>query len=246
MISMNSSLVEEMERVGRMNGVDLMTYGHIGDRGLFYRPENERYLRESGMLYSISLASHYADSIVDLLEMHEDEGMLFYFQQHNRSISDHLEYAAHRIAIFLSDNGHRSMVVPGRGKGYREGVPGIISHKALANISGMGTMSDSGMIVTREYGPRVRLCSMLTDLELPLQPLDPGTDYCLHCGRCRDACPVGAIGEGRFDPHLPDETYTEHDRCAEYRSERAKRLGTRFCNLCMAACPVGRPPFKSA
>ena len=244
MIPMNSSLIEEMEKIGRANGVDLMTYGCIGGRNLFYRPENERYLRESGMVYSISLAAHYADSVVDLLELHEDEGMLFYFQQHNRSLSDHLEYAAHRIAVFLSDNGQRAMVIPGRGKGYREGVPGIISHKALANISGMGTMSDSGMIVTREYGPRVRLCSMLTDLELPV-PSMPVADYCLHCGRCRDACPAGAIGSGRFDPRLPDEPYTEHDRCAEYRSERAKRLGTRFCNLCMAACPVGRLSFKA-
>lgn len=233
------NLISELENLAKHLGVDLLTYGYIGNKPLFYRPENESFLRNRNMLWSISLAVHYAESVVDLLALHEDEGMLFYFKQHNQSRSEMLEKASQEIATFLSDHGCRAFVIPGRGKGYSKGTPGIISHIALANLSGMGTMGDCGLLITPEYGPRIRLCSILTDLELPVRDTCL-PDQCIHCGLCQKACPAGAIYGGHFDPKHPEKPYIDSVKCSSYRSQREKTINNRFCNLCMMVCPVGK------
>lgn len=235
----NTELIQAMEQLAREQGVDLITYGCLKGKSLFNRAENTVSLQKWELFFSISLAIHFAESMVDLLKLHEDEGMLFYFNQHNHSLSDQLEYAAHKIAVLLSDNGYRALIVPGRGKGYSKGAPGIISHMALANLSGMGSMSDSGMLVTPEYGPRIRLCSILTNLPLPSGK--PAKEHCLHCGLCRQICPSHAIDGRHFEPQNPDESYLDTVACAAYRAERAQKYnGNRFCNLCMMVCPVGK------
>jgi len=65
----------------------------------------------------------------------------------------------------------------------------------LAVDAGLGQLARFGALITPEFGPRVRLCKVLTDLPLqPTKPIDFGvTEFCSACQRCADYCPPQAI-----------------------------------------------------
>jgi len=60
---------------------------------------------------------------------------------------------------------------------------------------GLGEKSMIGSLLTPEYGPFIRYCFILTDMEIEASPMiDKG--LCDSCGECIKACPGRAIDEG--------------------------------------------------
>jgi reductive dehalogenase len=72
----------------------------------------------------------------------------------------------------------------------------------LAVDAGLGQLARFGAIITPEFGPRVRLCKVLTDLPLkPTAPVDFGvTEFCDVCQKCAEYCPPQAIWYGKRTP----------------------------------------------
>jgi epoxyqueuosine reductase QueG len=88
----------------------------------------------------------------------------------------------------------------------RKGMKGEINHKTVAAIAGLGGIGLNRLLVTPEYGPFIRLGTILTDAFLNAeQSLDENP--CDECGACKDACPAEAIKE--------DGTL-EYRACASY------------------------------
>jgi epoxyqueuosine reductase len=78
--------------------------------------------------------------------------------------------------------------------GESKGMKGDINHKTVAAIAGLGGIGLSRLLVTPEFGPFVRLGTIITDAVLsPDQPLSENP--CDLCGLCKDACPAKAIQE---------------------------------------------------
>jgi len=68
-----------------------------------------------------------------------------------------------------------------------------ISFKAAAVISNLGEIGWSKMILTPEFGPRVRVCFILTEAPLDLDdPIPPGTlcDKCMLCAKNCTGCAI--------------------------------------------------------
>lgn len=65
----------------------------------------------------------------------------------------------------------------------------------IAMQAGLGELARNGLLITREYGPRVRLSKVFTNLPLVVdQPIEFGvTDFCSKCLKCANSCPSGAI-----------------------------------------------------
>jgi epoxyqueuosine reductase QueG len=75
-----------------------------------------------------------------------------------------------------------------------KGMKGEINHKTVAAIAGLGGIGLNRLLVTTEFGPFVRLGTIVTDAFLSAdQPLDENP--CDQCELCRTACPVEAIQE---------------------------------------------------
>lgn len=233
--------INHIETIAEKHEVSLMTYADLHDNyDVFLRNENKDYFISNGFLWSISLAMHISQSACDLLQFHTDRGLLMYFSKHCLGQADLLEIASQKIATYIDSAGYKAIVIPGRASGYQEGAPGIISHRMLAYLSGMGSIGDSGMIITKKYGPRVRLSSIITTMPLPADKNKEPADYCLHCGKCRDICPANAIYGCAFDIKIPDVPLMDNQACSDYRNKRLDELGTKFCNLCQYICPVGK------
>ena len=95
--------------------------------------------------------------------------------------------------------------------------------------------------MTPDYGPRVRLVTVLTDA--PLEADSPIKNRCGECTLCRDACPAGAIkGIGIKDNYKNREEALYFSRCVEKLTGEFSKLpniGALICGICIKVCPFG-------
>jgi len=109
----------------------------------------------------------------------------------------------------------------------------------IAADAGLGELGRIGLLVTPEFGPRVRLAVVTTDL--PLDQDEPVTfgvqDFCESCMKCADICPSGSIDAGKKAIHAGVEKWQSRmDSC--YRHWRT--AGSDCC-LCVKVCPYSHP-----
>ena len=114
----------------------------------------------------------------------------------------------------------------------------------LAMDAGLGVMGRSGLLLTREFGPRVRICKVITDLELvPTENEYPTMEeVCGDCSLCVEACEADALSSAE-QPTFEILTKSNNpgvlrwqfnpEKCFDYWLE----IG-RDCSNCMAACPA--------
>lgn len=136
---------------------------------------------------------------------------------------------------------------------------GGIFLKDAAVLAGLGCIGKNNMVVTPDYGPRVRLRAMLTNVVLKATgPLD--FDPCEECSMpCQRVCPQKAFertiySEKQFGlPMLPARTgmYSRHlcNVRMERDDERSEKIMVegqdepgklvKYCRRCELACPVG-------
>jgi hypothetical protein len=105
----------------------------------------------------------------------------------------------------------------------------------LAVDAGLGETGRLGYLMTKEFGPRVRLGAVTTDFPLiPDQPLDLGVaDFCRICKKCANCCPSNSIPKD--DPKEVNGTLRwklNAETCFDYWG----KVGT-DCNICMRVCP---------
>jgi len=137
---------------------------------------------------------------------------------------------------------------------------GGIFLKDAAIMAGLGCIGKNNMLVTPEYGPRVRLRAMLTDVVLQgTGPID--FDPCEECGMpCISACPQEAFGikiysEKQFGlDKLPARTGVYSRQLCnvqmELDNESSEKIVVKgqdepgrfvkYCRRCELACPVGK------
>jgi epoxyqueuosine reductase len=113
----------------------------------------------------------------------------------------------------------------------------------LAIDAGLGELGRNGLLITPQYGPCVRLCKVFTDLPLEAdKPIEFGVaDFCRRCGRCAEACEVGAIQsqpEPSFVVVCPSNNRgilrwaVNQDKCYSFWVDNGGD-----CSTCIAVCP---------
>lgn len=189
-----------------------------------------RYLQESDLIP----AELRQDVLLDYL----------YIGSGYNIINDRLNQIALTVGTFLEECGHRSIFFPatyGHALGLLQKAPdllGVFSQRHAAVRAGLGEFGLNNVVVTPQYGPRVRFNSVIT--EAPLDP-DPlllqkacrGQD----CRICVDGCPAAAItllpAATSADVCLHPVSRTDRAAC---RSQRGKG---ECMGKCIRVCPVG-------
>ena len=159
------------------------------------------------------------------------------FFEHQVRQREELEAVKVELGKLLAAHGYRFHPVsndmdPGR-------LTGELSHKMVANIAGQGWIGKSTLFVTPEYGPRVRLTSLLTDAPFSTRAV-PLAGRCGDCDLCAAACPAGAIRNVEWRPGLCREELLDVGRCMDYRHRRGDGTRRFSCACCLNACPAGR------
>jgi len=112
----------------------------------------------------------------------------------------------------------------------------------IAVQAGLGEVGRNGMLITPEYGPRVRLCKVYTDMPLEQgAPRDLGIQaYCEVCGACARACPSHAIPSGA--PTWEGANECNHAGVLKWHVNAKQCLrywvaAGSSCSTCIAVCP---------
>ncbi len=111
--------------------------------------------------------------------------------------------------------------------------------------AGLGEYARNQMVITPEYGPRLRFSKIFTDLPLAHDtPRPRGVQaFCDICTKCADACPVKALP---FGPPAPSgATRSEIKGVVKWTSDAKKCFSfwaaqASDCAICMRVCPFNR------
>ena len=123
--------------------------------------------------------------------------------------------------------------------------------KDSAHLAGLGVIGKNNLLVTPEFGTRVRLRGIFMESDLqPTGPLD--FDPCSGCPRfCHEVCPQDAFRSGAFErPYCKIEN---DKRYAEAEMLPGSIMGIekvssvmKPCRYCELACPVAQGPARGA
>jgi epoxyqueuosine reductase len=150
-----------------------------------------------------------------------------------------LKKAEEKVVETLKAAGYDARSIDPSERVNKEMLLGPISHKAVARLAGMGWIGKNGLILTEDFGPRLRMGTVLTNMPVTMNPT-PQMNECGECTACVDNCPMKVLKGPEFKDHPESRDHViDWAKCGKYehtligdgsRPEKA-------CGRCIAKCP---------
>jgi len=129
-------------------------------------------------------------------------------------------------------------------------IDDVVISVPLAMLAGLGQLGRLGMLITPQYGPRIRLGVVITSLPLDVDaPIDFGvTEFCEVCKRCAEMCPSDSIPSGRRNTEPVNISNAPGGIKWYHNGETCRILHVTHkypCATCVSVCPYNKPdsPF---
>lgn len=187
---------------------------------------------------AVSVAVRLDNTLMDAIASHPT----IEYAEHYRAANADLDRLTAEISAWIISRGYRAEAVPASKITDTENLLGAVSHKAIARMAGIGWQGKSLLIVSPEFGPRIRLATVLTTM--PLSPDRPIKNQCGACTECTNACPVKAIRNvTAVDRYTSRDEALQFGKCVDrtYENSLLTGIGARICGVCVRACPHGKP-----
>ena len=188
----------------------------------FVKLPQDLIFQEFGVFFdnAIILAMEMSKEIIDKAPSQATLNMVF-------GTYDDLGKAVNNIAEFLREHGFAAQADHPLG--------GLVLFPPLAQKAGIGWVGKHGLLITPEFGPRVRLAAVYTNIgNLPFAVSNNHgwiEDYCEICGICVKQCPPEAIRDASVTHETGRITRIFQQDCFEYF---AQYYG---CSMCVKVCP---------
>ncbi|RPI74198.1 MAG: reductive dehalogenase [Desulfobacteraceae bacterium] len=228
----NSAIVK---KAARFLGADLV--------GICYAHPNLVYSHEMDLLNMqhrpLELPQGCDHAIIMAVEMDYDAGR--YSPDGISGAATGLGYSrqaivANQVAAFIRGLGYRA--IPS-GNDTALSIP-------LAMAAGLGELGRMGLLITKEFGPRVRICKVFTDLPLLYDTYRPFgvTQFCKTCKKCAAHCPSQAISSK--DPTTQGPSLSNFSGVKKWYINPEKCFlfwvkNWMDCNNCVMVCPFNKP-----
>lgn len=147
-----------------------------------------------------------------------------------------MAFVAGSLAHFIRDLGYTA-IASGNDTGLS--IP-------IAIDAGLGELGRHGILITPKFGPRVRICKVITDLPLvPDHPIEFGAvEFCEICGICAEKCPGQAIQYGERTTNALNISNNpgvlkwpvDAEKCFKFWSKNHT-----CCGNCIRVCPFNKP-----
>ncbi len=200
----------------------------------------------SGFSYGISIGRKLDDKIIDLIE----DGPTFEYLEHYNFINSELAKVTELISIELKQANIFNYVVSPTisvlSKGFKEFIDNLtyeISHKLIATRAGLGWIGKTDLLVTKRFGPRLRLASILISEKPEFINKPINKSRCGKCKICVEKCPAQAANGILWNVNTYRDTFFDAHKCKENCSKiTQKNLNEKhlICGICISVCPVGK------
>lgn len=214
------AILEELKKFGKKHGIVNLGFTKLPHHLIF---------KEKAVLHD--------NAIVLVLEMDKDKiakspsretvGMVM-------NTYNNLGIAANKIAKFLRNHGYSAHASHPLG--------GIVLYPPLASSAGLGWHGRHGLLITPEFGPRVRLAAVFTNItNLPYAEENPHSwipKQCETCGKCIKSCPPKSLYEQPIIKENGLKTHNDSTKCFPYFT------GNYGCSICIKVCPFSTTGYK--
>jgi len=195
--------------------------------------------------YGISIGCRLDYAIVDNII----NGPTKEYYSHYRRINEDLSSLTGRISTDLNNHGFETInisptvSISALDTIYFKTLRTDLSHKMVATRAGLGWIGKTDLLITKKFGPRLRLTSIL--IKSPVIPKSKPMDksLCGTCNICVEVCPAHAANGKLWDITVEREDFFDpwkcRNQCVEFGRSRLTQ-DARVCGICVAACPKGR------
>ncbi len=236
-MGVDMNLQQSLRRIGEKWNID-----HFGIADLnvaassiesYYGPHLRAYPK------AISVGINLFHDIVDQLPNRKQKQVSQAYKHHCYDvINNRLDLIVSEMSSYLQRLGHRVLPIAASKRADDVKISGAFSHKLAANLSGLGWIGKSCLLVTPTAGPRVRFATILTDASLQAtgQMIE---NQCGECVECVNICPTRAFTGRGFNANEERELRYNAKKCDEYFKAIKKTQDWAMCGLCVYVCPYG-------
>lgn len=211
--------LDDLEDYARSFGVSSVGYARVPAQWIF---EGKAILHLNAIVLTMEMDKARMDtapssaSAQAVFEIYRDLGII-----------------SNKIADYLRQHGYSAHA------GHPLG--GLALYPPLTKMAGLGWLGKNGLMITPEYGPRVRLAAVFANIEsLPFSTHNDHAwvaDFCDKCGICIRNCPAQAIYEQPIQHETGRVTCVDNVRCFPFFNDY------HGCSVCIRVCPFNSTPY---
>lgn len=209
-------------------GADLVGFSNIETSPI----ENQQELT-----YAITIAVKISDAVLKTIE---ERPTISYFHEY-RTANALLDQISFKLVRILEKQGYSAFPIPASQStaDNKDAYQGLFQHKTPARLSGLGFIGKSGLFISKEYGSKIRLATVLTNAPV-CQNNAPLESMCKGCNKCVLACPAGAISGKEYVEGMAREEFFSAEKCS-HNMKNYKDVGRgAVCGICIKVCPFNK------
>lgn len=227
-MALNTEIKELLTKAG-------VAFVHFVDVSEFL-PEQNRGLN-TAILFGLALSPEF------IAEVASNENYVRELVQANRQDDDEFNQKelkvgrmADDLAKFLQNQGYRAWSQSDKNqeknghydsKNHTTPLP----HKTIAVKAGLGWIGKHDLLITREWGSAISMCTVLTNAPLLFEIAPEMLSRCGNCAICKDVCETGAILGKSWSKGIRRDELVDVQKCTT-------------CLKCMVHCPWTREYAK--
>jgi reductive dehalogenase len=228
-----------IKNMARYAGADMVGITRVKDDFVYSEAFSyEESKLETGPAVTTPIEMKHQFAIVMAKEMRFDKVQTTLTEKNEENLAEvgKTYYEIAQVACAVASH-IRQMGFPARAHHLRNEQVFHIPHAVDA---GLGEQGRFNYLITPVFGPRVRLATVTTDLELVEDsPVDIGVeDFCKNCRLCEKNCPAGAIGAEKELVRGYWKWKQNYEKCFQFW---VSGDNTFACTLCMKICPWNKP-----
>jgi len=161
-----------------------------------------------------------------------------YFQEYKRA-NQQLEDISNSAVEYLKKHAKKVIAIqPTVEKLDYQTLRAKLSHKMIATLAGLGWIGKSDLLITEQFGPAIRLSSILTDARFEAAtPIKESK--CGQCSVCVEHCPADAISGTNWQVGYERNIMYDAFKCCNMTKKLSNKIGhnAHICGICINICP---------